>query len=374
MPEIWVPYGAVEVAIDIRAENLLEVVEKPRSALTDEEVEQRIAPLNLSGKIAILIADDDEPCLKAAKILGNYLVGENIQQADAQFIASRRSVNLVRKRLEGLPFRVSTFTSEGKIMADVYGDANTKILLSQTGLDGLFGFSGGSVSLARALESRDVGESFLTNPPHQPAPGTNTEASKKLWEVAGQMTDIQSVEVVPSYDDIAELIVGDIQSVQKSAEEKFLATSKVITEKTRSVILSPGNKRVGATLSSSVRSIWNLLGGLKERSTVAIVSECNEGLGNEAFRLYAIGKLDETTLARSSKYVEGLEDLIFLREVSKMHQIVLVSTLPKYYVESRFNLKNGKKSSDALNYLLSSQGQRTRVLVVPQASETLLES
>ncbi|MBI2126024.1 MAG: hypothetical protein HYU02_01740 [Thaumarchaeota archaeon] len=57
-----------------------------------------------------------------------------------------------------------------------------------------------------------------------------------------------------------------------------------------------------------------------------------------------------------------------------MHQIVLVSTLPNYYVETRFNLKSGKKSSDALNYFLSSQGQRTRVLVVPQASETLLKS
>lgn len=375
MPEIWVPYGAVEVAIDIRAENLLEVVEKAKSALTDEEIEQRITQLNLSGKIAILLADDEEPCLRAAKILGSLLVGKNIQQADVQFIASRKSVNLVRKRLEELPFRVSTASGERKILEEVYGDADTKILLSQVGFDGLFGFSGGLVSLARALESRAVGESFLAHPPHQPAPGTDTDASKMLWEVAGQITGIQSVEIVPSYDDIAEVMVGDIQSVQKSSEEKFLATSaKAVKEKTRAAILSPGNKRADATLSSSVRSLWNLLGGLKERSTIAILSECNEGLGSEAFRLYGIGKLDTTSLSRSSKYVEGLEDLIFLREVSKMHQIVLVSTLPNYYVETRFNLKSGKKSSDALNYFLSSQGQRTRVLVVPQASETLLKS
>lgn len=375
MPEIWVPYGAVEVAIDIRAENLLEVVEKPKSALSDEEIKQRITRLSLSGKIAILLTDDEEPCLRAARILGSLLVEKNFQQADVQFIASRKSVNPVRKRLEGLPFRVSTASGEGKITEEVYGDADTKILLSQVGFDGLFGFSGGLVSLARALESRAVGESFFAHPPHQPTPGTNTEASKMLWEVAGQITGIQSVEIVPCYGDIAEVIAGDIQSVQKSAEEKFLATStKVMKEKTRAAILSPGNERGDATLSSSVRSLWNLLGGLKERSTVAILSECNEGLGSEAFRLYGIGKLDATNLSRSSKYVEGLEDLIFLREVSKMHQIVLVSTLPNYYVETRFNLTSGKKSSDTINYLLSSQGQRTKVLVVPQASETLLKS
>lgn len=375
MPEIWVPYGAVEVAIDIRAENLLEVVEKPKLALTDEEIKQRLAQLNLSDKIAILLADDEEPSLRAARILGSLLVEKNIQQADVQFIASRKSVNLVRKRLEGLPFRISTATGEGKIMEEVYGNADTRILLSQVGLDGLFGFAGGLVSLARALESRAVGESFLAHPPHQPAPGTNTEASKMLWETARHMTGTQSLEIVPSCDDIADLIVGDIQSAQKSAEEKFLATStKSMTGKTRAVILSPGNKRADATLSSSVRSLWNILEGLKERSTVAILSECNGGLGSEAFRLYGIGKLDITNISRSSKYVEGLEDLIFLREVSKMHQIVLVSTLPNYYVETRFNLKSRKKSGDALNYLLSSQGQRTRVLVVPQASETLLKS
>jgi len=375
LPEIWVPYGSVEVAIDIRIENILESLEKTLQTLTNDEIKQKLSQINFSGKVGIFVADDYEPCLKLAAIIGKVLVEKNYNNPDVQFIVPRKSAASVRKRLEELPFRVSMVqVAEGEPIAEVYGDVITKILLSQVGFDGLFGFSGGLVSMTRAIESQVIGNSFIAHPILEPSSGTSTEAAKMVWENATQLGDVLSISVVPSQGDVNDIAIGDLQSSQKVAEEKFLkASSKTIAEKARAAIISPGRNRVGETLSSSVKSIWNILGGLRDKSTIVLLAECGEGLGAEAFKLYGAGRLDSEDLSRLSKYIEGLEDLVFLQEISKAHELVVVSALPNYYIESKFGLKSAKKASDALNHLLSSQGSRTKALIVPQASETLLK-
>ena len=374
MPEIWVPYGSVEVAIDIRMENILENIEKKVQTLTNDEIKQILSQINFSDKVGIFVADDDEPCLKLAEIIGKILVEKNYNNADVHLIVPRKGAASVRKRLEELPFKVSMAQVEGKPIAEGYGDARTKILLSQVGFDGLFGFSGGLVSMMRAIESRVVGNSFLAHPIREPSSGTSTEAAKMVWENASQLEDVVSISVVPSQEDINGIVIGDLQGSQKEAEEKFLkASSKTIAEKARAAIISPGRNRMGETLSSSVKSIWNILRGLRDKATVVLLAECAEGLGAEAFKLYGTGRLDSADLPRLSKYIDGLEDLVFLQEIKKSHELVIVSGLPNYYIESKFGLKSVKKASDALNHLLSSRGSRTKALVVPQASETLLK-
>lgn len=375
LPEIWVPYGSVEVAIDIRIENILESIEKAVRPITEDETKQKLSQINFAGKVGILVADDYEPCLKAAAIVGKMLLEKNYNSADIQFLVPHRSVTSVRKKLEALPFRVSTAqVAEGKPISEVYGEATTKILLSQVGFDGLFGFSGGLISILRAIESLVIGNSFLTYPILEPSVGTYTEASKMVWENANQLTDVLSISVVPSQEDINDVEIGDMLDSQKKAEEKFLALStKTVAEKARAAIISPGSNRASETLSSSVKSFWNILKGLRDKSTVVLLAECGEGLGVDAFKLYGTGRLDSANLPRLGKYIEGIEDLVFLQEIAKAHELILVSTLPNYYIESKFGLKSAKKASDALNHLLSSKGSRTKALIVPQASETLLK-
>jgi len=374
LPEIWVPYGSVEVAIDIKIENILENIEKKEQVLTDDEIRQALSQIDFSGKVGIFVADDNESCLKVTGIIGKMLLEKNYNHSDVQFIIPRKGAASVRKKLEELPFKVSMAQVEGEPIAEVYGDAETKILLSQIGFDGLFGFSGGCVSMMRAIGSRVIGNSFIAHPIIEPSPGTSTEATKMVWENAGQLGGVLSISVVPSQDDVNDIALGDLQSSQKAAEAKFLTlSSKTIAEKARAAIISPGNDRMGETLSSSVKSIWNVLGGLRDRSTIVLLAECGEGLGVDAFKFFGAGRLDSTGVSRLSKYVEGFEDLVFLQEVAKAHELVVVSALPNYYVESKFGLKSAKKVSDALNHLLSSLGSRTKALVVPKAAETLLK-
>lgn len=375
MPEIWIPYGAVEVAVDIRAENLLELIDRPKVILTDDEIRQRIADLRFSGRVGIFIADDQEPCLRVAKAIATLLTETNFSEHDVQFIVSKKSGNLVRKNLEGIPFKVATASTDGKSTFNVYANANTKILLSQLGFDGLFGFSGGFVSMFRALESRLVGDAFLAHPVQKPTPGITTDAYAMLIESIGNFTDVQSVAVVPSQDDVGEIVVGDMQSSVKAAQDKMLSLcTRNVSERVRGLIVSPGNKRAGATLSSSVRSLWNIFGAIREKGTITLLAECIEGLGADAFKLYGTGRIDPAEISRMNKYVEGLEDLIFLTEASQRYELLLVSSLPNYYVETKFNLRSRRKASDAFSNILSSHGKRTRVIIVPQASDTLLRA
>jgi len=375
LPEIWVPYGSVEVAIDIRIENILQSIEKTVPTLTNDGIKQRLSKIDFSGKVGILVADDYEPSLKAAENIGKILAYKNHNNTDVRFIVPRRSAASVRKRLEELPFRVlMAQVAEGKSTVEVYGDARTKILLSQVGFDGLFGFSGGLISMMKAIESQIIGDSYMAHPILEPSSGTSTEPAKMVWENVSQLGDVLSISVVPSQEDISDIVIGDPQSSQKAAEEKFLqVSSKTIAEKARAAIISPGRNRAGETFSSSVKSVWNVLGGLRDKSTIVLLAECGEGLGSEAFKLYGAGRLDSADLSGSSKYIEGVEDLVFLHEIARSHELVIVSALPNYYIQSKFGLKSAKKASDALNYLLTSQGSRTKALIIPQASETLLK-
>ena len=305
MPEIWIPYGSVEVAIDIRIENILESIEKKVQPITDDEIKQKLSQINFSGRVVVLVGDDYEPCLKVAAIIGKMLLEKNYNNADVQFLVPRRSATSVMKKLEELPFRVSIAqVAEDRPVSEVYDKATTKILLSQVGFDGLFGFSGGLVSMLRTIGSYAIGNSFLTHPILEPSAGTHTESSKMVWENADQLVDVLSITVVPSQEEINEVAIGDVQSSQKRAEEKFLElSSKTVAEKARAAIISPGSNRAGATLSSSVKSFWNILSGLRDRSTVVLLADCGEGLGADAFKLYGTGRLDSPNISRLTKYI-----------------------------------------------------------------------
>ena len=97
-------------------------------------------------------------------------------------------------------------------------------------------------------------------------------------------------------------------------------------------------------------------------------------MGSEALRLAVSGRLNLKEATSRKKYVYGLEELVYLNYVQKKFDIAMVSTLPHYYVESILGFKSANSVENALSYILSTSGSRSKFHVVPCASHTLLRT
>jgi hypothetical protein len=76
-------------------------------------------------------------------------------------------------------------------------------------------------------------------------------------------------------------------------------------------------------------------------------------------------------LQRPAKYVDGMEDLLYLTEVQKKIQIGLVSVLPEFYLK-KLGLIPFDGVGETLEHVLKVQGGRQKVSIVPDGSRILL--
>jgi hypothetical protein len=78
-------------------------------------------------------------------------------------------------------------------------------------------------------------------------------------------------------------------------------------------------------------------------------------------------------LQKPAKYVDGMEDLLFLSEIQKRLKIGIVSVLPEYYIKKLdMILFDGVK--ETLEYILKHQGARQKISIVPDGARILLRS
>ncbi|MGI0041616.1 MAG: transcriptional regulator, partial [Nitrosopumilaceae archaeon] len=73
-----------------------------------------------------------------------------------------------------------------------------------------------------------------------------------------------------------------------------------------------------------------------------------------------------------ARYVDGMEDLLFLTEVAKKFQIGIVSILPEFYTKDKLGMITFSGIKHAMDYILKTQGARQKVAVVSDGSHVLL--
>ena len=56
-------------------------------------------------------------------------------------------------------------------------------------------------------------------------------------------------------------------------------------------------------------------------------------MGSQALHQFVQGRMDTDRIKSPSKYIQGMEDLLYLGEVKKQIQIGLVSVLPEMYAK-----------------------------------------
>ena len=76
-------------------------------------------------------------------------------------------------------------------------------------------------------------------------------------------------------------------------------------------------------------------------------------------------------LKKPAKYVDGMEDLLFLTEIQKRFQIGIVSILPEIYTK-KLNMISFAGIKRAMDHILKEQGNNQKVAVVSDGARILL--
>lgn len=360
MPEIWLNYGVSDVVLDIRAENLEQNLGSEGKNMDDSQLSERLlAGLDLSKPTEIAVLHNTKNTQKIISML--YLLCEQKSMPFPRILADRRILNTVKS---GLP--------EGGTISE-FGGANLSnsslVFLAEVELDGLFGFETISTRLLRQFGQESMLAAYAKRNGNLPAPG---QPSRSIDEARTFVDgfDITGIEIVANSGGIVDLSVGHparTMDVSKSLESVAIRD----VEKQRAVIISTGKDASNDTLGRSLSSLWNCHGGIRPGGLAVLLAECGGGLGPDAIRMFVEGRPGVDRLANPVRYVDGMENLLYLAEVQKAFQVCLVSVLPDLYVK-KLNMVPLGGAKHALDHILKTQSPRQKVSVVSDGARILL--
>ncbi|MEM3383625.1 MAG: hypothetical protein QXL52_03475 [Nitrososphaerales archaeon] len=380
--EIWLPYGQIEVAVDIKAENLAEILEPGLQKIDDSSIYERLDSIEIKEKSMIIVSDITKATLKILKAFIDLQI-EKGRSKDVIVAVRKNHIKVVRKALEGKfedvfaieePYVNSGIADGFQVKVPKIFTEYRRMMISEVCFDPLFGFGGGPVSLIKTIDLKLVEEAFKRRLDDNPKPGLDTNASWFASRVAEEIGSFTSIEILNTRGEVSEIFIGDLIDTHSKASKKLYESSKkILSQPARAIFMGLGDSSKSLTLSSSLKSLWNVIGCLDAKGIVVLLAECSEGLGSEALRLYVTDRLKLEELVKHGKYVEGLEDLLYLRNtLQSQRNVVLISTLPNYYIETKLGLRTFKKSSDALYYIINNLGTRVKIFVIIDAFNTLL--
>jgi nickel-dependent lactate racemase len=203
-----------------------------------------------------------------------------------------------------------------------------------------------------------------------PLPGYELQT----MQVAKKFTDgfeISAIEIVANQTGIIDIAIGHPSSTFSLSKSLSSATIHEL-EKHRVAIVSTGKEPSNETLSRSLSSIWNCSSAIKEEGLVILLAECKNGLGSEAIQQYTEGRMSLDRLKNPSKYVDGMEDLLFLTEIRKKFGIGIVSILPYLYTKDKLEMIPFSGAKETIDYVLKTYGERQKITIISDGSHTLL--
>lgn len=357
MPEIWLNYGRAEVVLDIKAENLDEKIDSVGDVLDDSTIEEKLGNLELSKPIDLAVLHDSWAIRKIISTL--FLMCE---KRSIQFPKVFAEKHVMRSLKSGLP--------EGSEVSEFNEDLSANLVfLSEMELDGLFGYETVATRLLRKFGDDRMLTAYAKRGSNIPEPGKISDSFGEAKKFADGF-DIKAIEIIANSRGIVDFEIGHPSSTA-SLTKSFESVSIKDIGLRRSMIISTGKGASNNSLDRSLRSLWNCQSAIKDDGLAIIVAECTEGLGSESLQQYVEGRLTPEKLANPSRYISGMENLLYLTEIQKRFQVGLVSILPEFYVKKVGVIPlAGIKA--AMDYILKTQGTRQKVSVVSDGARLLL--
>ena len=359
MPEIWLNYGITDVVLDIRAENLEQKIDSEGKILEDSAINEKLNTLDLSKPMELVVLHNSKSTQKIISSL--FTLCEQKSKPFPKILADKKILNLVQA---GLPEGSSINEFD-----DVDISNSNLVFMAEMEFDGLFGYETISTRLIKKFGLESMLSAYAKRQGNLPTPGQYPESLEEAKKFTNNF-EIQGIEIVANSEGIIDFSIDH--------PSKTLSTTKIMEshlikdiEQHKTMIISTGKDASNDSLGKSLSSLWNCSNAIKKDGLAILVAECKGGLGSDAIQQYIEDRLTLEQLQNPTKYISGMEDLLFLSEVQKNFQIGLVSILPEFYAK-KLNMISLQGIKYALDYVLKTQGAKQKVAVVTDGARLLL--
>lgn len=379
MPEIWLRYGKVEIAVELKRERLEKVYDDPLPELELNQVEQELQPVKGLNEINLLVGDYENSTIEFLRYLTTVT-----QNTKICAFSSERILKNLRKSLKDTGIEFSKIEGERAPVAIVDGvqvkvsqtlSKRNLILVSSIGFDPLFGFKGMPTAILEIADEQIRYEAIKRENELIPRPGKETASGWFLNRIVEELKELDGIVIIPGKHGFSKILYGKIDVIHKKSAEELLEYSlKNVEKKISLAIVSPGEEDKCSTLNSALNSLWNIINACEEGASIIILAEALEGLGSEALEKYVYTgfKLDNLL---SKTYVDGFENLYYLIQASQKYDLGVVTTLPNTFVQKRLGLKSFQSGNAAINYLVDqAEVKKKRISIMVRGDKTLLYS
>ncbi len=391
MVEIWLKYGKTEIFVDVPSEIQCVVAEPSRSvevnnveaeaesaieSLGHGEFERLIRP---PKKISLLVDTQlpTESFLRVYRKVIDFIVQHKSDGASLHVLLSPWRYGKVGienfTNIEGVDVTninvaiVDRYSeSSGWVLEDVSGlqvhrdylNSDLKIVLLPTEHHGTYGLL-------------DYRHTIIMGATHTKSRPKRAKSIESLWELANNLKPSIALQTVHSdKKGLVKVFAGQPESVAASASNLAHNVLTVrLKDKTDILIVSPGGTPYDSTLMNTLQTLGNFEHIIKNDGVLILVSECTNGLGSPEFVTELSRYVLEKDDYRPSSIIHHEAVLINkFKLLYRKYKIVLVSTLPKTYVERLLGAKAFDTLSDALSYALRIKGKECNVTFVPDGS------
>lgn len=368
MPEIWLPYGDVEILVTLQAENLGEIVESPVEDRTTEATATLGTRLPEVGQ---LIASDQKPATMAvlkmlsgaiAKTPGLALYARSPKKVENAVPELRGRVLAPGAKRAGIAARSEVeFATPSE-----FADKSARVVLGTAQADPLFGLVDSAISFCLEWVTNARRAGYESSKSKEPSPFEKTDAYDTVAELSHKFQSTTFVTIVPR-GGRPHLLLEDapFDAVRNAFENKTAPQS-------RAMIVGTGGRGYDDTLSGALRLVWGSLSCVRPSGEILLLAECADGLGSKALEMLVTGRM--TDEGKKSQYVEGIEELAYLKKLKEEYGVILLSGMPEFYAKSKLGLTIARGSGEGVGKLLGKLARTTKVNVVIRAGESLLAS
>ncbi len=365
MPELWIPYGAVETLVTVQAENLGAVVD-PQAEKGVIETERMLEEMNRASTLFIC---DASPT--TAELLRELAPGLASASSLKMLSAAPRRIEYAVPELKG---RITTLPppispgDEGTVLARELTEKGTKLFVGTPRPDPMFGIADTKVEACLNWIAHSHRKAAEARKEMEPSPFEKTKSREAIDVIAEEIAEASFIDVVPRG--------GKVRTVLEDAPFDAIGNSflSVGVQPARAIVVGTGGKGYDDTLSSAMRTAWNALSGVRKSGSVVLMAECSEGLGSTALDMAATGRISGEGGGRREAYVDGLEDVFYLSKLRDEYDVLLLSSLPEVYAKSKLGLATARGSGEAVGRLLNKLGRSGKMNVVTRAAECRFES
>jgi len=365
LPELWIPYGAVENLVTLQAENLGAVAEPP-SDQGSIETEHMLELVKGASKIFIC---DSTPA--TFEFLRSILPALGEPQGTSLVAPAPKRVEAgvpeLKGRVNTLPPPISSAGGGEAVYAPQLLENGSKLVVGAARPDPFFGIADAKVQACLDWVANSNVIAAGARGGMEPQPFQKTAAFVAMEGMALRIPESKFLSLISRG--------GKLWTVMEDAPFDAIknAFPRVQMSQTKGLVVGAGGKGYDYTFSAALRAVWSAIDGVKRTGSILMMSECAEGMGSTALEMLVTGQMSGGE-RRRERYVDGLEEVFYLNKLKEEYDVLLLSGLPETYARSKLGLTTAKGSAEAVGRMLNKVGRSGKMNVVPRAPELAVQS